>query len=64
MYDFGDGFIAALAESPLQGTVGHSQGSKGCSALSQAEKDFKSVKLSPTMDGDSRLWISGYYKYL
>lgn len=41
MCDIGDGFAAALAKSPLQSIVGHGQRSKGCSALSQAERDFK-----------------------
>lgn len=58
MCDIGDGFAAALAKSPLQSTVGHSQRSKGCSAHSQAEKDFNSAKFSPTKVGDNRLWIS------
>lgn len=56
MCDIGDGFAAALAKSPLQSTVGHSQRSKGFSALSQAEKGFKSAKFSPAKDGDSQLW--------
>lgn len=64
MCDIGDGFAAAWAKSPLQSTVGHSQRSKGCSALSQAEKDCKSAKFSSTKDGDSSLWISDEYKYL
>ena len=55
MCDTGDGFAAALAKSPLQSTLGHSQRSKGCSALSQAEKDLRSAKFRPTKDGDSRL---------
>lgn len=64
MYDIGDGFAAALAKSPLQSTGGHGQRSKGCSALSQAEKDFQGAKFSSTKDGDSPLWISDWYKGL
>jgi len=55
MCDIGDAFVAALAKSPFQSTVGHGQRSKGCSARSQAEKDFRNAKFSPTKEGVSRL---------